>query len=1056
MKKLIKFFVQYPTMVNLGLLLTLLVGIISFSQVRYTLDPSEDPKEIYVDVIYRGASPLEIEESAISRIEENLRGIHGMDRFTSVSRENSGRITVELFEWADINEVLVDVENAVNRISDFPDRMDRPVVYKQEMLNPTISIALTGEIPLQQKKDYARQIRDDFMIEGGISNINLFGFGNEEIVIELNNTQMARFGITFQEAADAVKNTNIDMTGGELKLDRANWQIRALNKKNTALELSQITVRTGVTGERVLLKDIADVREVFEDHSVDRYLNGRESVVIQVLTTNDEDLVAAAEYVKVFATEFNDNHQGVELTVVEDISEFVNERAASLWENGLAGLILVLLILTLFLDKRIAFWVSLTIPLSLLGAFIFAMMGYDLTINVVSIFGFILVLGMLVDTGVVVAENIYRHYAEFGKHPMVAARDGAAEVAAPMTISLLTTAVAFSIFFFLPGKPGAFFSEVSFVVIGSLLAALIVTFLFLPAKMTFSRVLSKENSQTRLERFFTQSLITFRDRWFMPFTNLVSHRWKWLNVGSFLILLVISVALLRTGTLPLTFFPYLDDDIQLIRIELEPGTPADTTSARLLEIEEAVWRVNKRLTSDRKDGEQVVRNVERLMGPNSHQGQLRVVMLGGEQRGIPAYELNNQFREAAGDIPGARYVRFLGATAEQRFGGLPVDISVTGTELNQIQLASARLKDELEQRDDLVDVADTDQRGNPELHIELNRTGELIGLTLQDVMAQVRAAFFGYEVQNLQRNRDDVRVWIRFDDLTRSNFEELLNLTIRTPQGGAYPLSEIATIYPTNASLEVRRINGRRAIRVDADMADPSLSAPAILSDIEANIIPAIQAEYTGVQFFIEGQNREAGLVTNAMKKVAPIIIVLMLALIIINFQSFSQTVMVLLSLPFAFVGVVIGHMIHGVTMNIFSVIGMIALVGILINNMLVLITAFNDNLKTDMSFEDALKDAVQSRFRPILLTTLSTVAGLLPMIFMGGLAAAFLQPPAISIAYGLIFGLLITLTLNPAFLVIWNQVKLRSMQMVGKTDYTPESIEPAVQLKEHQNRSTL
>jgi multidrug efflux pump subunit AcrB len=1055
MKKLINFFVQYPTMVNLGLILTLLVGMISVSQVRYTLDPSENPKEIYVDVIYRGASPLEIEESAISRIEENLRGIHGMDRFTSVSRENSGRITVELFEWADINEVLVEVENAVNRISDFPAQMERPVVYKQEMLNPTISIALTGELPLQQKKDYARQIRDEFMIEGGVSNVNLFGFGDEEIVIELNDAQMARFGISFQDVADAVQKTNIDMTGGELKLDRANWQIRARNKQNTALEIAQIPVRFGSSRDRVLLKEIADVREVFDDRPANRYLNGRESVVIQVLTTNDEDLVATAEYVKEFATAFNSSHLGVELSIVEDVSEFVNERAASLWENGLIGLILVLLILTLFLDKRIAFWVSLTIPLSLLGAFIFAMMGYDLTINVVSIFGFILVLGMLVDTGVVVAENIYRHYAEFGKSPVAAARDGAAEVAAPMTISLMTTAVAFSIFFFLPGKPGAFFSEVSFVVIGSLLAALIVTFLFLPAKMTHSKVLSKENRQTRFEKFFTQSLITFRDRWFMPFTDLVSHKWKWLNVGVFLILLVASVALLRTGTLPLTFFPYLDDDIQLIRTEFEPGTPADTTKARLMEIEKAVWQVNETLTAERADGRQVVRNVELLMGPNSHQGQLRVVMLGGEQRGIPAYELNHQFRVAAGEISGARYVRFLGATAEQRFGGLPVDISVTGTDLNQIQLAAARLKEELELRDDLVDVADTDQRGNPELHIELNRTGELLGLTLHDVMAQVRAAFFGLEVQNLQRSRDDVRVWIRFDERTLSSYDELVNLNIRTPQG-AYPLGEIASIHPTNASLEVSRINGRRTIRVDADLADPSFSAPAILGEIEANIVRSIQADYPAVQFFIEGQNREAGLVTDAMKKVAPVIIVLMLALIIINFQSFSQTVMVLLSLPFAFVGVVIGHMIHGVTMNIFSVIGMIALVGILINNMLVLITAFNDNMKTDMSFEESLKDAVESRFRPILLTTLSTVAGLLPMIFMGGLASAFLQPPAIAIAYGLIFGLFITLTLNPAFLVIWNQTKLKLMHQTGKTGATPESIEPAVQLKEHHKRSTL
>ena len=1042
-------------MVNLGLLLTILVGIISFSQVRYTLDPSEKPKEIYVDVNYRGASPLEIEESAIVRIEENLRGITGMNRFTSTARENSGRITVELIEGADINELLVEVENAVNRIGDFPERMDRPVVYKQEILNPTISIALTGEIPLQQKKDYARQIRDEFMIERGISNVNLFGFGNEEIVIELNDSQMERFGLSFQEVAEAIQRTNIDLTGGELKLDEANWQIRARNQKKFALEINEIPVRTGALGDRVLLKDIADVRESFDDRPVNRYLNGNESVVIQVLTTNNEDLVAIAEYVSLFVNQFNETHVGVKLTIVEDISEFVNERAAALWENGLVGLILVVLILTLFLDKRIAFWVTLTIPLSLLGTFIFALMGYDLTINVVSIFGFILVLGMLVDTGVVVAENIYRHYAEFGKNPIAAARDGAAEVAAPMTISLLTTAVAFSIFFFLPGKPGAFFSEVSFVVIASLLAALIVTFLLLPAKMTHSKVLSKENRQTRFEKIFTQSLITFRDRWFMPFIDFASYRWKWLNVGIFLLLLIASATLLRTGTLPLTFFPYLDDDIQLIRIELEPGTSSDTTNVRLMQIEKAVWQVNDRLMAERKDGKQVVRNIERLMGPGSHQGQLRVVMLGGEQRGIPAYEINNQFREAAGTFPDARYVRFMGATTEQRFGGLPVDISVSGEDLNQIQEAAARLKTELLKRDDLVDVADTDQRGNPELHIELNRLGEQLGLTHQAVMNQIRNAYFGLEVQTLQRNRDDVRLWIRFNEANRTSYEGLVNLKIRSNQG-TYRLGDIALIYPTSASLEVSRINGRRTIRVDADLADPSLSAPAILTDIETNILPQIRLSYPGVRFFIEGQNREASQVTEAMVLVAPVIIVLMLALIIINFQSFSQTVIVLLSLPFAFVGVVIGHLIHGVTLNIFSVIGMIALVGILINNMLVLVTAFNDNMKSDMNFNDALKDAVQSRFRPILLTTLSTVAGLIPMIFVGGLASAFLQPPAIAIAYGLIFGLFISLTLTPAFLVIWNQLKLRLNHFIGKTEASPESIEPAVQLKEHHKRSTI
>ncbi|MDZ7805584.1 MAG: efflux RND transporter permease subunit [Gracilimonas sp.] len=1055
MKRLIDFFVRYPVMVNLGLILTLLVGFISFSQVRYTLNPPEAPKEIYINIIYRGASPQEIEERAISRIEDNLRGISGMDRFTSYSKENNGRITVEIFEWANIDEVMTDVENAVNQISDFPTDMDRPVIFKQEMLNPTITLALTGDIPLQQKKDYAEQIRDEFMIGKGFSNVNLYGFSEEEIVIELDDEQMDRYGLTFKQIAEAIRSNNIDMTGGELKLDHANWQIRTKNKSNLALEVAEITVRSGPEGQRVLLKDIATVKEQFNDRSYERYLNGKQSVVLQILTTNDENLVNVADQAKAFMDNFNQLHEGVELIVIEDISEFVNERAASLWENGMAGLVLVLVILTLFLDKRIAFWVSLTIPLSLLGTFIFALLGYDLTINVVSIFGFILVLGMLVDTGVVVAENIYRHYAEFGKRPIEATRDGAAEVATPMIISLFTTAIAFSIFFFLPGKPGAFFSEVSFVVTSALLAALIITFLFLPAKMTRSKVLTKENKQTRFETFFTDSLTKFRDKWFMPLTDIVSHRFKWLNVGGFVFLMFMAILMLRTGILPVTFFPYLDDDVQLVSIELAPGTPESEVKEKLEQIELSILKVNNRLTSQRNDDKEVVQNIELVLGPNSHQGMLRVVMLGGEERGIPSFEINNMFREEVGEISEAKYIRFMGAMAEHRFGGLPVDISVSGRNLSQIQAASSKLKSLLEQRDDLVDVADTDQRGNPELHLELTKAGEQLGLNLQDLMIQVRTAFFGMEAQNVQRGNNDVRIWVKFLDNSRTSFDDLKNMKIRTPSG-SFPLNEVASIYPTDELLQINRINGNRTIRVDADLADPSLSAPAILGDIDTNILPVISKEFPDVTFSIEGQNRESAKVTEAMQSVAPFILVFMIALIIINFQSFGQTFLVFLLLPFSFIGVVAGHIIHGATMNIFSLIGMIALVGILINNLLVLITAFNDNLTSGMTFEDALKDAVKSRFRPILLTSLSTVAGLIPMIFVGGLASAFLRPPAIAIAYGLIFGLFISLILAPAFLVIWNEIKLKLMVLMGRDKVTSENVEPAVQLMEHQKRSNL
>ena len=1043
-------------MVSLGLILLVLAGIIALGQIRYTLDPSEDPKEIYIDVVFRGASPLEIEERMISRIEENIRGISGVDRFTSVSRENSGRITVELFETADINEVLVDVENAVNRIPDLPAGADPPLIHKKEMRNPTISLALTGDLILQEKKDYARRVRDEFMIRGGLSTVNIYGYASEEIIIELSEAQMDRFGVGFAEVAEAVQKNNLDMTGGELRMDDVNRQIRALGQKTTARELEQITVRSGMMGEQVLIGDIASVREAFEERPAERYLDGKQAVIIEVLTTNDENLVDVADYVKDFTTRFNDSNPDLHLQVVEDYSVFINERVASLLKNGIMGLVLVLLILTLFLDKRIAFLVSLIIPFALLGTFALAMaIGYDLTINVVSIFGFILVLGMLVDTGVVVSENVYRHYADYGKHPLAASRDGAAEVSKPILIALMSIAVAFSLFFFLPGKPGAFFSEVSFIVIGALFSAVLITFLFLPARLTRSKVLSGENRQTRFERLFTQSLVTFRDRWFMPYFTLVSFRWKWVNVAVFVLLLAGSAAVIRTGVLPATFFPYLDDDVQIIEIELEPGTPTDTTMSRLVRLEEAVYKVNQQLSGQRSDGRQVVTHVERFVGPATHQGRLKVVMLSGEIRGIPANEINSMFRDEADDFPDARYMRFLGASAEHRFGGLPVEVSLSANDMEELQAAARDLRAAMEQHPDLVDVADSDQPGNPEVIIELSSAGEQLGLKLSDIMGQVRIAFFGMELQNLQRDGDDVRIWLRMEEEHRRAFRDLEQFQIRTPSG-LYPLHEVAHIYPAASLLEIQRIDGRRTIRVDADLADPSLSAPSILNDIEANIMPVIVRDYPGVDYSFEGQNRESMQVMGAMAAVAPILLLLMFTLVMINFQSYTQTLLVFLALPFSFVGVVIGHMIHGVTLNVFSLIGFIALIGILINNLLVLVTAFNDNLRDGQPFEQALKEAVRSRFRPILLTILSTVGGLAPLIFLGGLAAAFLQPPSIAIAYGLVFGLLISLTLAPAFLVIWNSWMLKWTRKFSDPDASGSSVEPAVKLMEHQKKSAI
>ncbi len=1038
-------------MVNLGIFLILILGVYTFSQVQYTLDPEEQPTEIYVDVVYRGSSPLEIEERIIARIEDNLRGVSGIDRYTSESRENNGRITIELYEETNINEALSDVENAVNRVTNFPSEMEAPVIYKQEMLSPTMTLGVTGDVPLQELKDVARKARDDFMFDGGLSKINIFGLPDEEIEIQVRESDLNKYGLTFGDVAGAVQESNLDMTGGELKTPEATWQIRARNRRTNAFDLQDIVVRSDTEGGRVLLRDVATVTDRFEDRPTRRTVNGKQSVVIQILTTDDEDILSAASFVRQYVSDFNESHTGVELTIIDDISVFIDERVASLWENGVLGLILVMIILTLFLDKRLAFWVALSIPLAFFGTFIASFFGYSLSINVISIFGFILVLGMLVDTGVVVAENIYRYYKEFGKRPIQAARDGASEVAMPMIISLLTSAAAFSLFFFLPGRPGTFFTEISFVVITSLATAFIVAFLFLPAMMTRSRVLTKSNRQARWEEWFNTSLLRLRDNYFLPFWRYLTVNRKAATFTTFLILFLLAIFTLRTGWLPVTFFPFLDDDIQLVRLELEPGTPSDTTEQRLMKIEEAIMQVGTELKNERRDGRDVVEKIERVVGPGSHQGHLRVVLLGGEDRGIPSYQLNNRFREAAGDIRNAELIRFTGATAEDRFGGMPVSISFNGDNLRMLRSAAHELRAALEVRDDLTDVADTDKRGLPEIHIELNSAGKQLGLTLQEVMSQVRAGYFGIQAQSLQRDDDEIRVWVRYGESDRSDFRNLERMNIRTPDGSAWPLHEVARLTPTEDLLQINRQNGRRQILVDADVAHPSLSAPAILNEIEAELLPAIMANHPGISYEIEGQQREAGLVVAMIRIVGPVILMLIISLMMINFQSISQSLLVFITLPFSIIGAVFGHIIHGVPFSIFSILGIIAMIGILVNNMLVLVTAFNDNLKEGMTFEHALRDAAQSRFRPILLTTLSTVAGLTPMIFMGGLASAFLQPPALSIAYGLLFGLLITMVLLPVLLIGWNRWKVFVSRNWRKRYVSPEAVEPAVRQVEHQ-----
>ncbi|MCG8372849.1 MAG: efflux RND transporter permease subunit [Balneolales bacterium] len=1040
MKRIIQYFIKHPIMVNLGVGVIIILGFASFSEMRTTLLPKEDVNFITVDVVYRGASPEEVEEGITIKIEDNLQGIQDINRVTSISSENLAQIKIELTEDADANTVLQDVKNAVDKITTFPPDIDEPVVVKQDILNATVNFAITGDLPLQNLKDFAEEIENELLRQEGISQIFVQGYPEEEIEIQVDEETLRNYELTFQHVADAVRNANLDTSGGEIKTDSQRKLIRAEEKEYYARELMDIVVRARPDGQVLTLGDVATLVDRFADEPNRQYLNGEPAVVFQIFSLNDEDILANAEFVNRYIEDFNASHTGVEAVLIEDSTVNLRKRIETLSNNGITGAILVLLVLALFLDKRLAFWVALKIPIALLGMLIISVF-YDLTLNQVSMFGAILVLGILVDDGVVIAENIYQHYKEKGKPPFKAAVDATLELMPAVFASLTTTAVAFCLFFFVHGIMGDFFSDVAFVVVATLVVAMIGTFLFLPSQIAHSKALRKDNRQSLIERKFNESLIWVRDHIYGPAVQWVLNKFSWGSVLLGAVLIMFSISMINWGWVSVTFFPNVEQDVLEAKLELTPGVNEARVEALLLDIEDAIYHVNEELTGQRRDGRDFVQKVERIIGPKSHEGRIRVTLLPGEDRELLSFEVADMWREKVGEVPEAENLSF--GNPAFLFGA-PISIALVGDDLESLRAAKEDLKAELYRRSDLKDVIDTDKQGISEINISLKPEGELLGLSLGMVMQQVRSAFFGFEAQSIQRGDEEIKLWVRYPEENRSSINDIQDMRIQTVTGHAYPLREIANLSFETGVLSINRQDGIREITVEADVANLSVPVPSVLADIEENTLPMILRNYPGVDYTMEGQSRESKKTQNSVRLVLPVFLILMLSLIIVNFKSFNQAFLVVLLLPFSIIGVIIGHIIHGVPLSIFSGIGLIALIGVLINNSLVFIDTYNENIKEGMVFFEAIVETAKSRFRAILLTTITTVAGLGPLIGTGSLGAQFLKPPAISIAYGLAFGTTLTLILLPSLLYINGRIRQLYFRLIKRINAPIEETEPA------------
>ncbi len=1041
MKKVITYFIKYEVAVNVVIIAFVLFGILGVIQLKSSFFPLQDPEIINIDIAYPGAAPQEIEEGIVLKIEDNLKGLIGIDRVTSVSRENGGSITVEIETDRDIDVMLSEVKNAVDRVPNFPSGMEPLVVAKRENVRQTIDFAISGEgIDLAALKQIGRQVENDLRRMDGVSQIAISGYPEEEIEIAVRENDLLAYNLTFAEVAQAVSQANILSTGGNIKTDAEDYLIRANNRSYYGNELNNLVVRSREDGTVVRLQDVADVSDQFSETPNASYFNGNIAVNIEITNTNNEDLISTADKVNEYIEEFNQKYTGVHIDVVSDSSIRLDQRTWLLLENGAMGIFLVLFFLSFFLNTRLAFWVAFGLPIAFLGMFMFAAQ-FDVTINVLSLFGMIIVIGILVDDGIVISENIYQHF-EMGKTRIQAAIDGTMEVLAPILSAIITTVLAFSSFLFLDGRIGNFFSEVSVIVILTLVVSLVEALIILPAHIAHSKALVHETEEEKqnkkgIDKFFMklrkfneigdQFMRYCRDNLYSPVLKF-ALRQRFITLAILLALMILTIGSFQGGIIRGAFFPQIASDRVSIDLLMPEGTNPKITDSIITMVEQAAWRVNEEYTARQTGNKQVVENIVKRVGPGNNKASLNVNLLPGEERDFGSPEITASIREEVGEVYGVERLTF---GSGGNFGGSPVSVSLLGNNSEELKAAKDELRANMENNGRLADVSDTDPEGIKEINIELNETAYALGLNLQSVMSQVRAGFFGLQAQRFQRGQDEIRVWVRYNRENRESINDLDDMRLVTPSGQRVPFGEIASYTIKRGEESIRHLDGQREIQVNADLKDPKDSPTEILADIEANVMPDILSKYPTVSTSYEGQNREAGKLTSSAKTVIPVIILLIYITIAFTFRSFSQPLLLIFMIPFSFIAVAWGHWIHDFPINILSMLGIIALIGIMVNDGLVLIGKFNSYLREGMKFEEALYEAGRSRFRAIFLTSLTTIAGIAPLLLEKSRQAQFLKPMAISIAYGIGIATLLTLIILPLLLSVTNEVKAKASWLI-------------------------
>ena len=1033
--KFVQYFIKHSVVTNWIVIIICIAGIFALSNMNKRINPKFEIEEVNIEVPFPGASALEVEEGIVIKIEEALRGMEGIEKIRSTSADNWGSVNVEISEGFDMNKAIQDIKNAVNSINSYPTEAEKPIITQQTMWNRAIMMSIYGSDDLLTLKKIVEEFRDDLLKTGKMSNIMWWGIPEREFSIEISPEDLIRYKLTISDISGAIRNSNLNLSSGSVLTDQEEILIRTYEKKYEAVDFENIEIVSSIDGRKILLRDICSVQEQWPENRLYSEYNGKKSVGFNVFYNNNEDVVEIVEIVEQKAEEYEQKYAGLVNfnTFIKETTE-LEERIELMSQNGLLGLVLVLVLLGIFLNSRLAFWVALGIPISLLGMF-FVLWAMDITINEMSLFGIILVIGILVDDGIIIGESIYSQWEKYGKKPLRAAIDGTLEVIKPVTISVVTTMVAFVPYFFFYGMLGKNVWQIAAVVIISLAFSLVEAMIILPVHIAHSRALvadDRDNVISRMRKRFNKFMQWVVQNVYKKTLSFgLKNRWA-VSAALFAIVLII-VGLFQGSHVRAQFFPELEPPYARIQVEMPAGTSAEVANkirSQLIDKAQLFaeeWEAEGRTYP--------ITNFTSWM--NGGTLNIFFVLPSSANRDYSIGEFSQALGDYIGTVPEAEGVTVGG----WQFGGRPISVRFSSSDYNQLFKAKELLKEELKKIDGVKDIQDDTPLGNNEFIVELKPKGKALGFTVRDLTTQLRQGFYGQEVMRLQRGRDELKVWVRFTKDDRISISQIENLKVRTPDGDYVPFKEVADFRIERGLIRIRHEDGERSVTVFADLDYSKNDQAVVLEELEANIIPNVLSQTEGVSRNFGGQAEYVDKMIKSIYFSMAIAMFVIFTILMFLLKSYMQTLLVMGLIPLGVIGAVLGHLVMGIPVSILSFLGIVALAGIIVNDSVVLIHKYNSLIQDGSSVPDALLEAGLARFRPIMLTTVTTVAGLAPIILLTSEQGQFLVPMALSVAAGMIFGTLITLILLPSALYA-----ISDLRIIVKKKKTRIELEPAYQ----------